>query len=427
MDGLLDWLTGSLGGGGGGPSPGVIGNPMGDMQGANPMTAPPRIGPPEPMSSGIPPDLSGGQSPGGLPTGPMPPMQQTGADIPPSPFAQGGDPMSGGGQGNGPGLPPPLPPPIEVARRGAPDASMLPPNATSTSGPMSLSPADAANVAQSYQAAGGNLAPPVDGQGNVGFLGRALGMDVNSERSFKGSLAAGLKSVGENAHKPGLAAFSGSAGSAMEGGQKAEKDTTAEQSKYLNDAIKAQASGDTQKLNIARTKLALAQAKATMEGKDTKASVMNSKEQLYLRGLGAVNQDARVKASAAALRSLAGTGGMNMDSPEYKAAQKTHDELIETTKKGVFADLGVDSKAMQNIGKKPGFAADNPVPKEGLTADKFKALPEGAYFVNPKDGRLLQKRGAQPQQQGGAPAIPTMPTSPTATTMPAGTAHDDEE
>lgn len=428
MAGLLDWLTEGVGSATAGAGPGMPpmpapkSLPMPPVQmtgtdsypiGSDPMAA----GGPPPFNSD--PVTAGGQMPNGpgLPFAPgSDPMTAGGTQFPP-----GADPMTAGGaSANGPGLPsPPMPMPQPPGANASPAA--LPPSAAPTGG-TGMPPGPASSMLPP------NAAPSLvpQGGGATGFIGRALGLDRNSERKFSGSLASGLKSVGDNVHKPGLAAFAGSAGSALEGGNTADDKTTDQRQKFLTQAIAAAQSGNTQALNVARTRLALAQAKAAEEtaGKPDKASVMNSQEQLYLRGLGAVNQDAKVKASLAQLRQVQTQFGP--DSKEAKAALEGHNSLIEGTKKQVFSTLGVNEKEAAKIGKQPGFAADNPVPAAGLTKEKFDKLPVGAYFINPKDNRLLIKQppaGANP----AAPAQSAAPAAPVPVTAPAGSAADRED
>lgn len=439
--GLLDWLTEGIGSNSGGMPPM---NPMGDAGGpggAYPTPAPAPSGSmptPQMTGSDAPPlpdpmksDIAGGMQG----AGPQPypqgsdPMTAGGTQFPP-----GMDPMAAGGTPpNGPGLPYPpgsdpmtaggiTPPsvPLPAARpTGANAGPVAPSGAGMPPGPpTSLLPPNAAPP----------LVPASFRQNGVGPIGRALGLDANRASELSGSLASGLKSVGDNWNKPGLAAAAGSAGSALEGGNKATDKTTEQQQKYLTQAIAAAQSGNTAALNVARTRLALAQAKAAeeKETKPDKASVMNSQEQLYLRGLGAVNQDPKVKASLAQLRSIQAQFGP--DAKEAKAALTAHNDLIDNAKKQVFATLGVNEKDMAKIGKQPGFAADNPVPAAGLTKEKFDALPVGAYFINPKDQRLLIKQppaGANPApaaQSATPSAAPPVPV-----TAPAGSAADRDD
>lgn len=377
----------------------------------------------------------GGSSP---PPG-MPPMQDPGtsdAMNPPPQVGDGGPPPSM--------LPPPASVPMPMARPpAADDPAALPPNAAPAIGTDLALPPNAAP----------SLAPPPSTAS--GPLGRMLGLDRNRESQVRGSLGAGLKAAGENAHKPGLAAFAGSMGSGIEGGKTASDKTTDQQQKYLTQAIAAAQAGNTAALNIARTKLALAQAKAAEEGdpakselttartrlataqarkleeggedalktartrlataqatrleegRDKKDSPINSPEQLYLRAIGATNGDGKLSLLKNAYIQASKDG--QQDTPAAKAAKKAYEDAYDQTRDAHLKTLGVDPKIASKIGKQPGFSADNPVPSTGLTQQKFDQLPVGAYFLNPKDGRLLIKQppaGANPPPAASSPAAP---------------------
>jgi hypothetical protein len=353
---------------------------------------------------------------------PMPPVQMTGRDAP------GGDPVNGSGSGNNPGLPPGMPVPP------APRAAM-PPAPAQPGPPMSLSPPPT-DVSAASRAPGGALPGKT-------FIGRALGLDPNQERGMFGGLAGGLTAAGNSKGKgKGQALFSG-AGASLEGGNKAEKDITDEQDKYLARKLAAKglentaANGEsTRDLNLARTQLALAQAKQAMTG--GKDSVVNSEQQLYLRAQSAAAQDGRLKALKTAADQASTQFGA--DSKEAKAALKAHKEAYDATVEGHAKSLGLDPGKIGKIGKLPGMSQDNPVPKDGLTKEKFEKLPPGSYFVNPKDGQVLIKKGPTPDAAGGnqpapaqqqaAPAAPQTPPlppiPPTPVTAPAGSQADDE-
>jgi hypothetical protein len=282
-------------------------------------------------------------------------------------------------------------------------------------------PMDMAGVVDSYRKAGGNFAPPGGERGQQGSpLGRALGLDPNTMERMRGTLGASLKAVGENAHKPGLAAFAGSFGAGMEGGKKADDTTTAQQDKYLQRAIAAKREGNQEKYQtnylryqIEATKAKLAASTAKASGKD---SVMNSPEQLYLRGVGATNADGELKILAAKAREAEKLGSPE----EKKAAMDAYNKRRQEVLDGHLGRLGVDPGKVKGLESKPGFSDKNPVkdfPKDPAAAQKaFDALPEGAYFVNPKDGRLLIKKGmtpAQPQQTSALePPMAPMPMDP---------------
>lgn len=444
MGGLLDWLSEGIGSSmGGSMSP----LPQADNLPTRPPPPVQQTGPDMPLPPGADPMTAGGPTPNGpgLPYAPgSDPMTAGGTQFPP-----GMDPMTAGGSPpNGPGLPPLPQVPMPMARPPGADAgpAALPPSAMPTSGtgmppgpPTSLMPP--------------NLAPPLApaGGGANGPLGRLLGLDRNTEGRMRGSLGAGLKAAGENMHKPGLAAFAGSMGSGIEGGKGADDKTTDQQTKYLTQAIAAAKSGNENALNIARTKLALAQAKTAEEGDPEKtaltvartrestararkleegggkASVVNSPEQLYLRAIGATNSDGKLSLLKNAYIQASKDG--QQDTPAAKAAKEAYEKAYDETRDGHLKTLGVDPKIASKIGKQAGFSADNPIPSTGLTKEKFDALPVGAYFVNPKDQRLLIKQppaGANPPAPAQS-AAPAAAAPPVPVTAPAGSAADQED
>lgn len=453
--GLLDWLTEGIGSDGGNsmkiPPTMLSGTPPPQMTGND---VPPL---PDPMKS----DIGGGMQG----AGPQPypqgsdPMTAGGTQFPP-----GADPMSAGGTPpNGPGLPyppggdpmtaggpPPMtpPPPVPLPMARPPGAGAgspaLPPNAMPTSGTGPAPPGPPTSLLPP------NAAPSlVPGGGATGPLGRMLGLDRNRESTMRGSLGAGLKAAGENVHKPGLAAFAGSLGSGIEGGKGADDKTIDQQAKYLTQAIADAKAGNERGLNLARTKLALAQAKAAEEGDPEKAaltvartreatararkleegggkaSVVNSPEQLYLRAIGATNSDGKLSLLKNAYIQASKDG--QQDTPAAKAAKTAYETAYDQTRDAHLQTLGVDPKTASKIGKQAGFSADNPIPSAGLTKEKFDQLPPGSYFVNPKDGRLLIKQppaGANPPAAAQSPAPAAAPVPVTA---PAGSAADQDD
>lgn len=417
--GILDWLT-DLGGSGGS----MLGGGMGEAGDTSSMVMPP------PSTPQVAPQMTGADAPPMQP----PPMQ-------PPPVDPSMTDIAGGMQGAGSGQPPmPLPPRPDAANGPPPGMSStppLPPPGGGGGGGPPLPPIDLAAAARSYQGAGGNLAPPPASPQAQGILGRALGIDPNREAQLRGSLGAGLKSVGENAHKPGLAAFAGSMGSGIEGGKGATDKTTDQQDRFVQRQQSATKATDERALTQARTQQALADAKYKMTG--GKDSVVNSQQQLYLRAMGLVNNDPEVKLAKStydnALKSY------DANSPEVKAAAKAHSDLVKA-KTGVhLQSVGLEPQAADKLGKLPGMSRDNPVPKSGLTKEKFDALPPGSFFINPKDNQLLVKKppaGANPQGAAQSPAAapaataqmtPSVPPMPPAAapraSMPAPV--DDEE
>lgn len=376
--GLLDWLTDGIGNGGG----------MGDSFGQG-IGSPPTPPGPTPAAPSLtpatppPPDPSAG--PASAPPVPMPTPRPAEASPPPPT--------------------PPMPPTPPTAA--APPMPITPPGANPSTSPSVVSP-------------GG-------GQNGVGPIGRALGLDANTAKQLSGSLGAGLKSVGTNWNKPGLAAFAGSAGSALEGGNATQDKTIDQQQKYLTQAIAASKAGDERGATQALTKLRLAQADMTAQGKG-KEGVANSDQQLYLRAQGATNQDPQLKLLKSQYDKAAQAFGT--DSPQAKAAMEAHQKQYEDTLNGHLGALGLDPKKAAKMGKMPGLSQDNPISKDKMTSQQaFDKLPPGSWFTNPKDGRVLQKPlapqgqpGTQPAGQPAAPngAVPSLPPpAPTVQTDPA--------
>lgn len=163
--------------------------PMPPDQGGPPSMAPPML--PQRPNPGV--DL--GQQ--GLPPGaqPFPPTGPSPMP-PPSPGAPGGPPMGG----PPPGGPPP----------GPPQGSPMPQGGS----PMGGAP----NGGVPFPNFNTPIEPMRRPQEQPSGLMGALGINLSPER--RAGLAAGLKSVGTNWNKPGLAAAAGSAGAAMEGSQK---------------------------------------------------------------------------------------------------------------------------------------------------------------------------------------------------------------
>jgi hypothetical protein len=474
--GLLDWLgEGLIGGGGptGGnpmmPGPGgQMGemNPMGDATGGKiplPTAAPAPTGPlPAPMpftnETGFPAQPPMPPAAGPYPTGGDP--MQANPPPGPGPYPQGGDPMQAM-----PGMPPGIP--IPQARPPGADVGMnvtsgkdvaplpgggaqppLPPTDISARAGGPMTPAEGRGIIKSYEGAGGNAfapAAPGDGASTAKtIIGRALGLDGNRETQIRGALGAGFKAAGNSSGKSPMQAFASGAGEGMEGGSKSDDKTTEQQDKYLGRKIAAKGAENTElngastrELNMARTKLALEQAKMTKEagvaGYGGKASTANSQQQLYLRGQALANNDPEVKLAKSTYDGLI-RQGYPPDSKEVKAAADAHKALVEAKKNEHMGALGLKPDDVAKMGKQPGMAKDNPVPAAGLTKEKFDALPPGSYFVNPKTKEVLVKKGAPAPAAGANPQAapqqgmtPAMPPAPPAVTAPAGSRADNPD
>lgn len=426
--GLLDWLSDSLGDSFGGDSSAQAGAALSNNMGANSPPMPPvqqtgddqaSLNPPQPNPGAMarPPapvdpstsDLGGGLPPGGTGAPDAFAGNNTSTVIPPGagsvPMPQP-RPAAAGGM-------PPLPP-----RAANANASVPPPPPPGT--PLDITP----------QAIAQNT-PVGPGPQAHGILGRMIGLDPNTEAQLRGSLGSGLKSVAANWNKPGLAAMAGSAGASIEGGKTATDKTTAQQDQFLKDQLGVYKANDDHQLNVARTQRALAEAKAAMA--DSKTSVMNSDQQLYLRGLNAVHQ--QTLASASNLRAIQQAYGP--DSPQAKAAQAQHDALVENTKQTIFGTLGISEKKAAQLGKQSGLSPDNPIDVKGLNQQKLDSLPAGAYIRTP-DGKVLRKKattGANPpaaaqspqSQPAATPATPPMPPTAVPQSPASGPASQEDE
>lgn len=390
---LLDWLSDGLGLGGGTPMQPGPGSMVGGM---DPMGNP--NGQAGPLPTAAP-----------APTQPMPPVQMTGTNMPyppgqdpmtaggdmPNgpglPFAPGGDPMAAGGAPpNGPGLPP-------GARPGAPtDISASGPAGGS---PMSLAPPGA------VEQFAPSMSPGDKGGGTAkGILESALGLSPERATRVRGNLGAGLKSVAENAHKPGLAAFSGSMGSGIEGGTKSDEKQTDQRTKLLNQMISAQAAGDRASYTKALTeytkaKQAIEMNKAANPEAAAKGKAAMTEEQKLLKIHDALAKDPQIKAAQHLLESTKRQGSKK----DVAEAQKSFDALFATKKTEISEAL------------RPG-SQTNPI-KGNSQAEIEKNAKPGDIFINPKDGKPYVYKGAAKTPAGNA-GLPSPDT--------AGKTEDDE-
>lgn len=436
MAGLLDWLSDALGGAGqAATDPSTMGAVSSAGTPPVAMPATPPVAPPTGSDAQALANPSGPQAP---PTGDTPPAfpMPQGPDSPQNPTG-GAVPMPMA-RPPGANATPPMAPPT-----GAPAPSAMPASTPPTA-PMAGALPPGATPTE-----GAGMAPT----GARGILDRALGIDPNSKRSLIGGLGAGLTAAGNSAGKSKFQAFAGGAGAALEGGEKADDKTTANQQKHLTQAIEAMKAGDSRQANLALTQLRQAQTQMTLQGKGGKDSVVNSDQQLYLRAQGATNQDANLKILKSQYDKIAMERGAS--SPEAKAAMDAYQKTYDETLNGHLGRLGLDPKTASKIGKQPGMTQDNPVDKGKMTSQEaFDKLPPGSWFVNPKDGKILQKPmtpvqapGQQPAAgapapggqnlpagQGGTPAAPPAsnlpplpPTTPQASSIPGLGADEDAD
>lgn len=391
MAGLLDWLTDSGIFGGGVPSM----NPVGDAGGPG--------GPPAPS---IPP-------PSVNPMG-----DQTGFNpqIAAPPFPPGSDPMTAGGApGNGPGLPyPPGTDPMTAGNAPPPGVPM--PQARPAGAPPAASPGGPmpSPGVPMPQGPGGGAPPAQQASPGGTFISRALGISPEQSQQMGSGLAAGLKSVGQNWNKPGLAAFSGSAGAAMEGSQKRQDVQSKQMTDYLNSAIKAKQAGDEGGYKRSYVKYLAAKLQADTDrftSKDAAGSKNDSPTQLYLSAERLIQADPEVRDAAKAV-SEARKGNMP---DEAAKAQATLQQIVAAKQAQHWQALGLNPQTAAQIGKQSGNARDNPIDagKMGVTKDNIaQKLQPGQYYTNPSDGQVYQYKGppeGKGTKKGGMPDKPTSP------------------
>lgn len=417
-DGLLDWLSGSLGLGGssGGGTPMQPG-PGSMMGGMDPMGYP--TGQMEPMPTAAPaatlpmmpvqPDNMDPANRGMTPPIEQPPMMNaTPINRPPRPAPSNMDPMAAGGiadsgtmdpMGAGMG-PPPAAPPVPMPQARPPGAPGLPPTDVSAAAPAPGPGPGTADVVSSYMKAGGNFAPPGEqpgapGGGSAkGILESALGLSPERATRVRGNLGAGLKSVAENSSKPGLAAFAGSAGAGIEGGTKSDEKQTDQRIKSLNSMIAAQGSGD----RAAYTKALTDYTKAKMENEKIKAadpaaaakskSVMTEEQKLF-KVADTLAKHPQITAARHGLEAAQRSGSAK----QVAAAQKVFDDLYNKTKTDLTESLRPGSK--QNA-----YKVTN-------QAELEKVAKPGDVYINPADGNPYIFKGAKKADAAPAAAAAT--------------------
>lgn len=352
--------------------------------------------------------------------------------------------LTGLGQGGSamaaPMQPPPMPggngvPPVESAP--LPDVPMdgvpaVPPPVAQTPpqiAPTPDAPPNVPDIMQSYARAGGNpMMPPVQqstgGGGSTGILENALGLSPDRARQVRSSLASGLKAVGENWNKPGLAALSGTAGSAMEGGEKREDKTTDQRSKLLTQMIAAQAAGD----KAAYNKNYMAYLKSKQENETSKAARGSAiaPEKLYLDVKKALATDPEIVAARHGLEAAQRAG----DPKATASAQAAFDTILRRKQTEAFAAVKLNPKTAADLEKNPPGSKSNPL-KPTSKAELERYAEPGQLYVNPADGKTYVYKGGGGKMTGsaaapGSPAEPPGPMPGTAAMTPAVTPTDED-
>lgn len=362
------------------PNPGAMAPPVnpsatdigGGMQGA---------GPAPPMPQGTDPMTAGGPTPNG----------------PGLPFPPGSDPMTAGGPTpNGPGLSPPAPVPMPQPRPPGAPASLAPPAAPAPAAP---------------SGAPDNVPP--SGQTGQSLIARALGITDKQAQQSGAALAQGLKAVPANSRGPGLAAFAGTAGSALEGGQKKAEQQDKSAADYLKAAIDAKKAGDDAGYKQNYLRYLAAKLKADTDkaaNKDSSAANKNdSPTQLYLSAQRLTQPDRN--ALNKQIQKMRADGE---DPAVIAKTQADGEAAINAKLNDHYSALGLHPQTAAQIAQQPGNSQGNPVDgkKMGLTADNIGSkLQPGQYFTNPADGKVYQYKGA-PKKEDTSKAAPDKPTEP---------------
>jgi hypothetical protein len=396
--GLLDWLTDGIGSAmGSGAGQGEAGMGAGGMAGLTPPdpVKPPGMDQPAMVPQSPPIDPSTTDIAGG--------MQGAGAAAPPTP------------------MPAPRPPGADAGPVAAPPVAP-PSGAGMPSGPTSpMTPQDANGVVSSYEGAGGHAFAPAAGggmpgpnggnTGATGILGRALGLDANRERSIRGGLGAGLKAAGENANKPGLAAFAGSAGSAMEGGQKSSDTGYDQRIKSLQLAVNAQAAGDKAAYNknyaqYLKGKLEADTDKTSGKGK---AGAWNKPDsQKFIDAQNATDKHKLVVDAVNAVKDARARGGEG----DVATAEANLAKVYKSTNDAMLRGVQLDPAKYADMVKNPPGTPQNPhVVMNKQDFDNY--VKPGQAYKNPADGKIyIRKGGADAGGDTEAPAAAPSPIAP---------------
>jgi len=353
----------------GGPAPSL--GPL-DMQGmpqVGPMGAPPSTGP---DATGAPPPAAGGP---GAPVSTPPSGGQFG---PPEPFGPQAPPQ-------GPQAAPTLPPPINVAGGMPPQRPMTPPPGTpqGVPPPMRASSTPDPNQILATHRAGQQAAGP--------WLGNIFG-DPRQTNQMTASLGAGLKAVGQNWNKPGLAAFAGTAGAAIEGGNKGDTDFFNRTRAAKEEQLKYQAQNDKEGVDKARIqywqdRLAAAQKAGTVAGRQ--GAWQNTEYGRYRMA----EQEAQNAVKAK----------MVLRKKEYDEATpaerekmlKEFDSYKNDAVKEAYKKYGLDPNKAEKM-KTMGTTKDNPHTALGSWDEFHEFVKPGQWYVNPADGKVLQRKSAPP-------------------------------
>jgi hypothetical protein len=228
-----------------------------------------------------------------------------------------------------------------------------------------------------------------------------------------GGLGEGLKSVGQNWNKPGLAAFAGSAGAAISGGNQAEDKYFQKTKEAADEVLKAYAANDRSAVNKALVDLREAQAGAVRDH----GTIRSRADDWRNSDLGRLKMadDIAQKQVESLRKSMAGKldPNKNPNPADVAAAQKE----FEAQSKDIYAKAyerykwtpeQADKIRKQGTpaygeGGKIDIKATREQAIQPRNAREYNALvPKGGYYIDPGNHKLYQ-RDSDPPPAADAP------------------------
>jgi hypothetical protein len=301
----------------------------------------------------------------------------------PPPAFPGGAPMLTPAPSQPPQGAPPLPPPTNI-----PAPTPPPPISTDTGPTVPSAPNPAAT------------SPPGPPSPGRGWLSNIFGSDARSNRQVVGSLGEGLKSVGQNWNKPGLAAFAGSAGSAIEGGQKADIEFDKQKDRLEDRIVKARSLNDRKAYDDARIQLQMLKVQEAQQ-KGTVSSRNLAYQNSDAAKLHTADQDVQKAMDREMLTRKTEYDGLNTEG--QKALRAEWDQKKKQLQDETYRARGIDPDKIRQRGTGfPGQDGKLDIPKtteyahRPQTVDEFHAtVKKGDYYIDEK-GALRRRRDDPP-------------------------------
>jgi hypothetical protein len=225
-----------------------------------------------------------------------------------------------------------------------------------------------------------------------------------------GSLGEGLKSVGQNWNKPKFAAMAGSAGSAIEGGNKAEDTFFKKSREAAEDVMKAYALEDRAKLNASLIKFQEVTGEA-------KAAALRDHGTIASRAADWRNSDngklsmadnIAQKQSETLRKSMEGRldPNKNPDPVSRAAAEKEFHEKEKELYAKAYERYKWKPEDVEKIRKRgqPVYGSDGKIDIKATMEQahtpknrrEWNLIPEGQFYRDPNDGKLYRHPGAPP-------------------------------